>query len=210
MQVPTRGHCEFWGGQVRPDHPTLSGFKKPQGDFLGGQCHAHQAHWSSTNYQPPGLLPNFCPTLGVRVILRCWLVALQLSVTSQLASHWIQFHCHWFLKEQCALRDQVTLPTISPWTLVPSNPGSAPSLPQACLWQPHPLKDPRFGFSATYGSRRRQRIPEPALPETGTRRWTHFLVWWWNQGPHSHSSRLTGRRPLPRFLPTPSRATHMT
>lgn len=86
--------------------------------------------------------PNSCPTLGFRVIFRHWLVALKPSPSS-LSWPPIEFssNSHWFLKEECAIRIRRPHPHPLPFEPpVPANPGSAPTLPHACLQQPHPLE----------------------------------------------------------------------
>ena len=85
---------------------------------------------------------------------------------------------------------------------------SRPSPPQVCTWS-HGLSR-TCSFCTTYGSRRKQRSPEPGPPETGTRRWRRFRAWWWAAGPRSRSSWLTGSGWTPECRPTPDRARNRT
>lgn len=103
-------------------------------------CH-RPGTWLSTNYQPPEVLPNSRALqilgffLDVLMALRPFTAFLDWP-TIELSSILTDF---WRIGELSGLGDQATLLPMDPQ--FQPTPAQSPTLPQACLWQPHPFKD---------------------------------------------------------------------
>ena len=166
---------------------------------------ASQECWLATN---DGLLDfaQFLPHCGFQGSFRTFTSGTQAFYIISLVSYGrIRFHSHW-IGRKGALSGSGDW--FKPFPRVLSNHGADPHLPRSAHGSHALSRTP--SFCTTYGSRRKQRSPEPGPPETGTRRWRRFWAWWWASGPRSHSSWLTGSGWTPECPPTPNRARNRT